>query len=168
MSAGVATSDVARVNGEAGGLPTRVTGDTLYVVKKAREYGDLSGGRFDVAIGPLVRLWGIGTDHAEVPDPAEIGLARSLVDYRGVEIDEGIVSATVLARRAVGADALSTTVFLLGPSDGMELITRLPGVEGIIVTDDRKVVVSPGLRTVIDVSEGWTVRFHGAEDVQEG
>ncbi|MEW6105407.1 MAG: FAD:protein FMN transferase [Bacillota bacterium] len=283
MSANVPSSDVAAVNRKAGGLPTRVAGDTLYVVKRAREYGDLSHGRFDAAIGPLVRLWGIGTDHAKVPSPEEIAAARSLVDYRDVEVDEsagtvrlrkagmaldlgaiakgfaadraaealvkrgvksafidlggnilvvgsrpdgspwrvgiqdpwkergatfavvpvrdmavvssgtyerffeqggrryhhiidpdtgypaetGIVSATVLARHAVDADALSTTVFLLGPSDGMKLITRLAGVEAVVVTDDRQVIISPGLRGVIEVSRGWTVRFYGLEDVQE-
>lgn len=283
MSANVPSSDVASVNRKAGGLPTRVAGDTLYVVKRATEYGDLSHGRFDAAIGPLVRLWGIGTDHAKVPSPEEIAAARSLVDYRDVEVDEsagtvrlrkagmaldlgaiakgfaadraaealvkrgvksafidlggnilvvgsrpdgspwrvgiqdpwkergatfavvpvrnmavvssgtyerffeqggrryhhiidpdtgypaetGIVSATVLARHAVDADALSTTVFLLGPSDGMKLITRLAGVEAVVVTDDRQVIISPGLRGVIRVSRGWMVRFYGLEDIQE-
>lgn len=287
MSVSVPSSDTAAVNRGAGGLPTKVGEDTLYVVKKALEYGALSGGKFDVAVGPLVQLWGIGTDHARVPAPSEIEAAKSLVDYRGVKLDDsagtiglekpgmaldlgaiakgfaadkaaealvehgvrsafidlggnilvvgsrpdgspwrvgiqdpwrergatfgvvpvrdaavvssgtyerffekdgkryhhiidpdtgypaetGIASVTILAHRAVDADALSTTVFLLGPSRGMDLVTGFPGVEAVIVTDDRQVIVSPGLRRVIQVNKGWAVKFYEreeSEDIKQG
>jgi thiamine biosynthesis lipoprotein len=44
------------------------------------------------------------------------------------------------------ADALSTGVFIVGPAKGMELIERLPAVEGVIVSSSNEVLVSPGLR----------------------
>jgi thiamine biosynthesis lipoprotein len=55
-------------------------------------------------------------------------------------------SVTIAARSPALADALSTGVFLLGPRAGMELIERLPDVEGVIVTDKNEVLVSSGLR----------------------
>lgn len=58
----------------------------------------------------------------------------------------GCRSVTIVADRAVIADALSTGVFLLGPHDGMKLIEQLPGVEGVIVTAENEVMVSSGLR----------------------
>jgi thiamine biosynthesis lipoprotein len=59
----------------------------------------------------------------------------------------GCRSVTILTDRAVTADALSTGVFVLGPTDGMALIERLPEVEGVIVSDQNEVLVSSGLKT---------------------
>ena len=58
----------------------------------------------------------------------------------------GCRSVTIVTNRAVIADALSTGVFILGPTAGMALIERLPNVEGVIVTDANEVLVSSGLR----------------------
>jgi thiamine biosynthesis lipoprotein len=58
----------------------------------------------------------------------------------------GVRSVTIVADRAVLADALSTGVFLIGGRDGMALIERLPQVEGVIVTDANQVLVSSGLK----------------------
>jgi thiamine biosynthesis lipoprotein len=58
----------------------------------------------------------------------------------------GCRSVTIVANRAVIADALSTGVFILGPYEGMKLIEQLPDVEGVIVTSDNAVMVSSGLR----------------------
>jgi len=58
---------------------------------------------------------------------------------------KGSRSVTIVATRSVLADALSTGVFLIGPDKGMALIERLPGVEGVIVTEKNNVLVSSGL-----------------------
>ena len=42
-------------------------------------------------------------------------------------------------------DALSTTCFVLGPGDGMELIESLEDVEAIFITDDYALHYSSGL-----------------------
>ena len=47
--------------------------------------------------------------------------------------------------RAVLADALAKGVFILGPDEGMALIEKLPGVEGVIVSATNEVLVSSGL-----------------------
>jgi thiamine biosynthesis lipoprotein len=58
----------------------------------------------------------------------------------------GCRSVTIVADKAVLADALSTGVFVSGPEKGMALIERLPDVEGVIVTADNRVLVSSGLK----------------------
>jgi thiamine biosynthesis lipoprotein len=55
-------------------------------------------------------------------------------------------SVTLVTDRAVIADALAKGVFVLSPADGMALIERLPGVDGVIVGSDNKVLVSSGLK----------------------
>ena len=57
----------------------------------------------------------------------------------------GARSVTIMTRSATLADALSTGVFVLGAEKGMALIEKLPGVEGVIVTNDNRVQVSSGL-----------------------
>ena len=52
---------------------------------------------------------------------------------------------SVVAPSAMEADALSTAVLVLGPGEGMELLDRLDGVEGMIVTKDQTVLRSRGL-----------------------
>jgi FAD:protein FMN transferase len=60
-------------------------------------------------------------------------------------------SVTIVASRAVDADALSTAVFILGPEAGMALIERLPDVEGVIVDARNEVRVSSGLKDRLTV-----------------
>jgi FAD:protein FMN transferase len=59
----------------------------------------------------------------------------------------GCRSVTLVSDRAVLADALAKGVFVLGPVEGMALIERLPGIEGVIVSATNEVLVSSGLRS---------------------
>ncbi|MEX1258388.1 MAG: FAD:protein FMN transferase [Gemmatimonadota bacterium] len=52
--------------------------------------------------------------------------------------------ATVIARNAMEADALSTAAFVLGPEEGVAFLARLPGVEGLLVTKDGRPSRTPG------------------------
>lgn len=74
-----------------------------------------------------------------------------LIDPDRGEPARGCRSVTIVADRAVLADVLSTGVFILGPAEGMALIERLPDVEGVIVTATNEVVISSGLRGLVNV-----------------
>ena len=80
-------SDLDRVNQNAGIRAVRVNPDFIEVLAAALEFAEKSGGLFDPTIGPLVKLWGIGTDEARVPGEDEIRSALDLINYRDVEID---------------------------------------------------------------------------------
>lgn len=54
-------------------------------------------------------------------------------------------SATVIGADATLTDALSTTVFVLGVERGMALVSRLPGVEAVVVDKDGRIFYSDGL-----------------------
>ncbi|MFS8608339.1 MAG: FAD:protein FMN transferase [Gammaproteobacteria bacterium] len=58
---------------------------------------------------------------------------------------EGVLSVTVIGPDATMTDGLSTTLFVLGVEEGLELIERLPGYEAVIVTADGKLSYSSGL-----------------------
>lgn len=57
----------------------------------------------------------------------------------------GVNSVTILGPSGIDTDALSTTVFILGPEKGLALINRLPGFDAVIINQDGKVLYSDGL-----------------------
>jgi thiamine biosynthesis lipoprotein len=54
-------------------------------------------------------------------------------------------SATVIGADATLTDGLSTSVFVLGPDEGLKLIETLPGYEALIIDNSFKVLLSSGL-----------------------
>jgi len=83
---------LAAVNAQAGtvqaGGGILGIGDAFFdVLEKALYYAELSNGAFDPTVGPLVKLWGIGTEEEKIPDYNAIAAALELVNWRDVEID---------------------------------------------------------------------------------
>ncbi len=68
-----------------------------------------------------------------------------IIDPRtGYPAESGLRSVTVVAKRSLMADALSTAAFVLGLERGLELL-KISHVEGLFVTPDRKVYMTPWL-----------------------
>ncbi|AEE15706.1 FAD:protein FMN transferase [Treponema brennaborense] len=88
FSVNLPDSVVSNINRAAGLEPVPVSDEVLYVLEKALAIAEATGGMFDPSIGPLVSLWGIGSDSAHVPQPEEIAAAKKLVDYRLVRLDK--------------------------------------------------------------------------------
>lgn len=88
MSLRVVDSEVVQINENAGIKAVSVSDDTFEVVRTALKYSDLSGGAFDISVGNLVQLWGIGTDNEKVPTDQEIRQALSTVNYKSIELNE--------------------------------------------------------------------------------
>jgi len=82
-----ASSDVIRINENAGIRPVQVSADTLNIIQRSLYYAQLSGGSFDITIGPVMDLWGFGKSMQHVPSDEQIQRALSLVDYRKVIVD---------------------------------------------------------------------------------
>lgn len=65
-----------------------------------------------------------------------------IIDPRTGYPSSGIVSVTVIAPKAELADALATSVFVMGVHTGIDRINQLPQVECIIVDDQGKIHTS--------------------------
>ncbi len=269
MTVNAESSEISAVNRAAGQHPVAVSPDTFTVISRGLEFARLSGGAFDISVGPLVRLWGIGTDQARIPSPEEIRQAQRLVGWRDVILDEGartvflsragmsldlggiakgyaadeatrtlraagvkhaiialggniyaigrkppkdtpwrigiqdpedqrgtsmgvlalgdstvvtsgtyeryfeqggvryhhildiatgaparsgLSSVTIVSKDSTAADALSTSVFVLGAERGLALVRGLPGVEAVLLTDDHRVFATPGIRGSLTIS----------------
>lgn len=98
LSANRGGTDLDNVNANAGKAPVQVRPELIEVLEKALEYSGKSSNAFDPAIGPLVKLWGIGTEKARVPDGEEISKALELMDHRDIEIDKN--KRTVFLKRS--------------------------------------------------------------------
>lgn len=58
----------------------------------------------------------------------------------------GTKSVTIICPNAELADALATSVFILGKKDGIDLIDQLKGIECLIVTDEDELITSKNLK----------------------
>jgi FAD:protein FMN transferase len=121
---------VAAVNEAAGIAPVGVGDGAISVVRRDLEYSRLSGGAFDPSVGPLVKLWGIGTDHARLPSRAEIDAALALVGWKDVIVDEK--AKTIFLRRpGMALDLGSTTKGYA--ADAVAELLRARGVKKAVI-----------------------------------
>lgn len=82
-------SELSRLNDHPTGVPFIASSEMIEVLQLAREVSDLSGGAFDVTVGPMVNLWGFGPQGVPglLPSDAEIEAALEQVGFRHLRID---------------------------------------------------------------------------------
>jgi thiamine biosynthesis lipoprotein len=80
-------SELVRLSREAVSAPRSVSPELFYVLDKSLQVSRLSGGAFDVTIGPLVEVWRQARRAKRLPDAAELAKAKAAVDYRNIELD---------------------------------------------------------------------------------
>ncbi len=66
----------------------------------------------------------------------------------GYPADNGIVSATIIGKTGLECDALSTAVFVMGAEKAEKLWREKGGFEMLLVTDDKRIIVTEGLSDV--------------------
>lgn len=91
-------SDIYKINQEAGNHFVVVHPEVYKMIQTSLTYSKLTEGAFDITVGPLIKLWGIGTDHEQVPSEAEIKEALSLVSYDNILMNEKECSVMLLKR----------------------------------------------------------------------
>lgn len=64
----------------------------------------------------------------------------------GYPANSGIISATIIGKSSMEADALSTAIFILGLKKGMELVNKINNTEAIFITFEKKIFVSDGAK----------------------
>ena len=69
-----------------------------------------------------------------------------IIDPRTGYPSQGILSVTIITENAELADALATSVFVLGEEIGMNMINQLKGVDCIIINSDNKIIKSKNIK----------------------
>lgn len=88
MSINIEDSEVIRINNNAGKAYVKVSPETYYVIERGKYYSELSNGNFDISVGPLVQLWGIGSEGAKVPTQEEIDESLEKIDYNNILLND--------------------------------------------------------------------------------
>ena len=102
FSVTIDSSEISAINKAAGERSVSVSSDTAYVVRSALSFAELTGGAFDPTVGPLVKIWGINTDHARVPEKSEIDAVLPLINWRDVSAADD--NTVMLKRRGMALD----------------------------------------------------------------
>lgn len=72
-----------------------------------------------------------------------------ILDPRTGRPCDGVLGASVVADDVATADALATSLCVLGPEAGFALLAKVPGAHGVLVTADGKVHQSPGVPALV-------------------
>ena len=88
FSANDASSTLMQVNANAGRMPMKVDSDLYQLIRYGYDLSLSSNGRFNLVIGPLIKLWRIGFTDAKVPTDEEIQARMNLIDLTQVELDD--------------------------------------------------------------------------------
>src|SRR3989475_9148315 len=83
-------SDLGELNRRAGLKGMRVDRDLRAVLAQAAAFKRASGGAFNVAVEPLMRVWGFHRYRAGAPAAAELAEAREAVLAAVVELDRDV------------------------------------------------------------------------------
>jgi FAD:protein FMN transferase len=88
LSTWIPTSELSLVNTSAGVKPVRVSPETMTVVRRAIQAGEITNGGFNIAIGPAIEAWSV-TEDQRIPTESELGALRPLVNLQAVHVDAG-------------------------------------------------------------------------------
>jgi thiamine biosynthesis lipoprotein len=108
LSVNAPGSRIDAANEAAGRAPVEVGADAMSILRRDLQLSAWSDGAFDPSVGPLVKLWGIGTDRARLPSPKEIAAAKAFVGWRDIVLDQA-KGTVFLRRKGMALDLGSTT-----------------------------------------------------------
>ena len=87
LSFHLGSSDLSKLNRLAGIGPVSLKPETIHVLSKSLEYSRLTGGAFNVLVGPLVKRWNVTKVGADVPSNSEIKALLPLVRWSDLSVD---------------------------------------------------------------------------------
>ncbi len=80
-------SEISELNRDGFARAVKVSKSTYEVLEKSIKFSKLSGGAFDVTVGPLVDLWHSAEETNSLPTDTELQQARSKVGYDKLILD---------------------------------------------------------------------------------
>ena len=92
MSSYKSDSEISEVNRNGFKRAVKVSESTYRVLRKSVEFSKLTGGAFDITIGPLADLWRSAAEANSVPTDAELAAARSKIGYEKLLLDANDMS----------------------------------------------------------------------------
>lgn len=135
-------SEVSTFSASRETTPMSISAEFGKVMQAAGEVHEISGGRFDVTLGPLIELWGFGPREPQDPVPADADIAAALAQVGQARLLSLDTTAGSLAKsvpevgvnlsaiaKGYGVDAVAQTLLDAGATDymveiGGDLVTK--------------------------------------------
>lgn len=129
MSDYIDESELSRVNRQAYGSAVVVSDELFEVLLKSVEYSRLSGGAFDVTIGPVVDLWHKAEESGIKPTDEQVAAAKAKVGYEKMVLDPKKKTVVFMAEgmrldlgaiaKGYGIDKAAEAMMAVGATGGM-------------------------------------------------
>lgn len=159
LSTNLEGSDVYRINQAAGQGAVVVDERTVDIIEQALEMSQLSGGKFDIAIGAISNLWKIGSDEARKPSEAEIAAALPLIHYDGIQLDRAKQTVEIQQGMVLELGAISKGYI----ADKVAELFASKGITTAIINLGGNVVV---MGTSPTHTDGWQVGVQDPDEVR--
>ena len=150
-------SDLCELNRQAGRRPMRADADLRAVLAAAVQYQKHSGGAFNAAVEPLMRVWGFHHPRRDLPSATELAEAREAVASAVVRVThDGISLPNAHTRFDLGGIAVGWGI------DRAVAVLRAAGIQRAFIDVSGDCY---GLGTPPDEPDGWKVRLAGSSRV---
>ena len=80
-------SEISRVNRDGAKMAVRVSESTYEVLQRSVEFSEMTGGAFDISVGPLVALFRNAKESKVAPSEEQITLTKSKVGFEKLKLD---------------------------------------------------------------------------------
>jgi len=149
-----AESEWSEVNRYAADGPVRVSPELFQLLAKCMVVSHESEGAFDIAVGPLIKLWGFYKGSGRLPSQAEVADVMPSVGWEHVALDA--------ASRTVRFDCVGVELDPGGIGKGYAVdcmvdVMRRRGVEIALVAGSESTLF--GMGAPPDEPRGWRVRI---------
>jgi FAD:protein FMN transferase len=88
LSAYLLSSELGRINSEAGARPVGISTPLMQFLFEAKRLSEVTNGAFDITVGPLLDLWGISQNGGEPPTDVQVAEARERVGHEKIHLDQ--------------------------------------------------------------------------------
>ncbi|MDT2494408.1 FAD:protein FMN transferase [Enterococcus avium] len=84
----------------------------------------------------------------------------------GYPFDNDIAGVTIVSKKSIDGDGLSTAVFSMGVKEGLKYVEGLKDTEAIFVTRDDKVYVTAGLKDIFELNKEAGYKMGNDKDLK--
>jgi thiamine biosynthesis lipoprotein len=88
MSLFIQGSDIDVINKFSGKRAVRVSPEVFEIIKLSKYYSEITGGYFDITVGPLMKLWGFYRKRDKVPSDDEITDVLEKVGSKNIVLND--------------------------------------------------------------------------------
>lgn len=131
-------SELMEVNNNAGVKPVKVHPDLYKLIKIGKEHSSADNSYLNIAIGPLVQAWQIGSNEAHRPTPETIQKLLGKINARGIILNDQAQTVFLKQREMfidLGAIAKGFIAdLIIGDLDAMNVSAGLINLGGNVMT----------------------------------